>query len=246
MKTNTSSTNIPTEGTSSVTERIFNLFTLVHDGVVFAIGAQVHDVAGSEEEKMAFLQRMVPRDALTCERFSFPHSPGMVPLPGTDLTGVPEDIFVRQFTLTGRALDLFEPALTLHNASEAPLFCLTTVRNGRPVNDDGPIYEGGSEEADRAWRHQWLADRVARTASRKLRDLYRKEGKFAVCMVAEPTVEDPLNHKMLKAPENRMRSSVPEEAKALELLSTCDPENEVVVFFSQGGDAHLIKLRPEI
>lgn len=215
---------------------------MVHDEVVFALGAKVHEVAGTEEEKLAFLQRMVPRDALSCQIFSFPHSPGMVALPGTDLTGIPADFFEREYTQTGRVIDLFEPVLSLLNASEAPLFCLTTVKNGRPVNDDGPIYEGGREETDRAYRRQVLLDKVARTAAGLLRETYRSQGKFALCLVADPTVADPMNHKLVAVSEEQMTGRTPAEVRALELLSSHDPENEAVVFFAESDDACCIKL----
>ncbi len=227
-----------------MTERIFNLFTMVHDEVVFALGAKVHEVAGAEEEKLAFLQRMVPRDALTCKLFGFPHSAGMVALPGTDITGLPADLFAHAYTQTGRVIDLFEPVLSLLDASEAPLFCLTTVRNGRPVNDDGPIYEGGSDQADRTFRQRLLLDKLASSSAQILRETYRNQGKFALCLVAAPTVADPLNHKLVVVPEQQITGLTPGEVSTMELLSSYDPENEAVVFFSEGGDVHLLKLRP--
>lgn len=242
MKIDTSIFVITTETHPPVTERIFNLFTMVHDEVVFALGAKVHEAAGTEEEKLAFLQRMVPRDALSCQIFSFPHSPGMVALPGTDLTGLPADLFERAYTQTGQVIDLFEPVLSLLNASETPLFCLTTVRNGRPINDDGPIYEGGSEEADRAYRHQVLLDKLARTSADLLRKTYLTQGKFALCLVADPTVGDPMNHKLVAVSEEQMTGRTPAEIRALELLSSYDPENEAVVFFAESNDACCIKM----
>lgn len=245
MKINTPICVIATETHPPVTERIFNLFTMVHDEVVFALGAKAHEVVGTEGEKLAFLQRMVPRDALTCKTFGFPHSPGMVALPGTDLTGIPADFFEREYTQTGRVIDLFEPVLSLLNASEAPLFCLTTVRNGRTVNDDGPIYEGGSEETDRAYRRQVLLDKVARTSADLLRETCRTRGKFALCLVADPKVEDPMNHKMLVILERQMTGLTPAEVRTLELLSSYDPENEAVVFFDESDDVYCIKLMPD-
>jgi hypothetical protein len=206
----------------------------------------VHERAGTEEEKLAFLQRMVPRDALSREIFSFPHSPGMVALPGTDLTGLPADLFARAYTQTGRVIDLFEPVLSLLNASQAPLFCLTTVKNGRPVNDDGPIYEGGSEETDRAYRRQVLLDKLARTAACLLRETYRTQGKFALCLVADPTVADPMNHKLVAVSEEQMTGLTPTEVKIMGLLSSYDPENEAVVFFSEDGDARVVDLKPKV
>lgn len=245
MKTTAPICVITTEAHPPVTERIFNLFTMVHDEVVFALGAKVHEVAGTEEEKLAFLQRMVPRDALSCEIFSFPHSPGMVALPGTDLTGLPADFFARAYTQTGRVIELFEPVLSLLNASEAPLFCLTTVKNGRPVNDDGPIYEGDSEETDRAYRRQVLLDKVARTSAGLLRETYRTQGKFSLCLMPDPKLSDPMNHKLVVIPEQQITGLTPAEAKALEWLSAYDPENEAVVFFAEGDDVHCIKLMPQ-
>ena len=90
-----------------VQEPLFNLFVYVHGEHVVALGANVHEVDEDEATCLAFLQQMVPRDALMAPRYTFPPSEVTETLPcGT--VGLPVGHY-EILKMQGQVLDLFEP-----------------------------------------------------------------------------------------------------------------------------------------
>ena len=105
-------------------EKIFNLFYFVRTGAIVELGAVVHEHAGTDSQKNAFLQTAVIRD--------FPHSK-RYPLPKV-FSGLTTDGF---FALTrlGRHLEVFVQVFDEFDAPARPLCCVTPIVDDQPMID---------------------------------------------------------------------------------------------------------------
>ncbi|WP_083528720.1 hypothetical protein [Hyphomicrobium sp. CS1BSMeth3] len=100
-------------------ERIFNIFVYFDRGTATQYGVRHHRIAGSDQEKTAYLLSRIEQDHPIARRFHFTRS------------FTPEEWLAvfRQ----GQSLGYFEEAFDLFRASAAPIFCITSVVDGRPI-----------------------------------------------------------------------------------------------------------------
>jgi hypothetical protein len=210
-------------------EPIFNLFVFIHNDHVVALGAGVHEIEADDETCLAFLLSMVPQDALTSSRYTFPPSEAMETLPCGTL-GLPVHHY--EFTrASGHVLSLFEPILKRYNAPETPLFCLTTVQNGTPMNELGPIYEGGSKESDRKLRHKITLSKLLEQKSVMLLSTARQNGRGVFVLLPDPHVLAPENRQLKYLKEKDCVRSSSTWDKLATFVSAYDPETEGVFLF---------------
>ena len=122
------------------TERIFNIFVFFNGGSATEYGVFYHRVSGSDEEKKAYLLSTVEQDHPNARRFNFHRS-------------FTPDEWYAVFRLVN-PLDYFEEAFTQFRAGRAPVFCLTSVIDGKPTVDIqiGPeLYRGDPVTALGRW-----------------------------------------------------------------------------------------------
>ena len=214
----------------------------VHGQHVVALGVNVHEVEGDEATCLAFLQSMVPRDALTAPRYTFPPSDATEMLPcGT--VGLP----VRHFEamkMSGQVLDLFEPIFQHYNAPEAPLMCVTTVRDGVPVNDVGPIYEGGTPQSDQKFRHKVFLSRLLKNMVGLVHSTVQQEGRGVFLLLPDPKTLDPENRKLIYLKQEDCTEPGPDWDEIRHFLSEYDPQAQAIFIFKDttGERAYRLKL----
>lgn len=211
------------------TQTGFNLFAFLHGEDVYALGAKRHDEDLTEAEMLAFLQMAVPHDAIAAYRQGFKVasyttelSDGTVALPG-HLFG--------KLQRTGQVLGLFEGIFQRFNAPEDPLVCLTIVRDGVPVNDDGPIYHGGSEESDTRFRHLYFAEQHAATLAHLAQTQYGNHGRGAVVAMANPKPCDPEYRDVTFLPIASCHLTEPVWNDVRRLVELYDPVTQMVMVF---------------
>lgn len=111
-------------------EKIFNLFFYYNtpDLIISEVGCVVHEMEGTDDEKLTFLRDNAAKDLLNAIRFPVPDSftieIGGVVIKGIDL--------VKFNALASRGYEslLFEPIFKHYNASSSPLILETPVENG--------------------------------------------------------------------------------------------------------------------
>lgn len=108
-------------------ERVFNLFYFVRNGLIEELGGATHEIEGTDEEKANFLRSAVSGDHKTCRRF---------PLPNHEKLTIDS---LNALSRVGTVLQLFEGFFTDIGACENPLYCLTGIADGKPM-DDRTIY----------------------------------------------------------------------------------------------------------
>jgi hypothetical protein len=114
-----------------VKEKIFNLFLFVEEEIIVGLGARCHQGEGSDQEKVAFLQRQVKHDLTGAERFPIPERYHLVFPDGRTHTGIQYQSY-QQLARLQRHLDLFEEVFAHFGASDNPLICITPVVDGKP------------------------------------------------------------------------------------------------------------------
>lgn len=116
-------------------ERLFNLFVFVDDGIIRELGAATHDRAGTDQEKLKFLQAQVSTDFSATRRFPVPSRYILVKPGAADDAGLQYRAF-QALTQSGRHLEVFEEVFAALEGPDNPLFCITPVVNGEPKADD--------------------------------------------------------------------------------------------------------------
>lgn len=142
------------------TERIFNLFPFVENGVIATYGAKYHKMSGAEHHKLAHLQSLVDDDVLKSHRFPVPKSFVLLnSATGTRLDGAISVDSFHELAACGRRLTIFREAFTVMNAPRDPLFCITHVVGGA-VTVDGVMALNApnpgsdpSNPASKEWSH---------------------------------------------------------------------------------------------
>ncbi|MBK6433825.1 hypothetical protein [Candidatus Amarolinea dominans] len=107
-----------------MTERIFNLFYFTQNDVIHELGVVVHELKGTDSEKMAFLQNSITKDFLGSRRFLIPRK----------YAGLTVDAFFALCRL-GKHLEVYEEIFFELNAPFDPLCCVTPIVDGRPKID---------------------------------------------------------------------------------------------------------------
>jgi len=120
------------EGDSSATiEPIFNLFLYVNDGLINEVGIVRHELAGSVEAKIAFLQSQFISDLKRAKIYDVPRGYFTVTSKGEWKAGLTYEIFMSSVE-GGNHLSVFRNALIALKASENPVCTITPVVDGVP------------------------------------------------------------------------------------------------------------------
>jgi len=110
-------------------ETIFNIFTICNDGVIEHIGFKTHELEGTDEEKIEFLQKNVQADSSDLKYIKIPESFKLTK-GKTEITG---GITVESYNTlnhNGTLSVLFEPIFQMYDVSQTPLFVVTFVVDG--------------------------------------------------------------------------------------------------------------------
>lgn len=114
------------------TERCFNLFVFVEDGIIYELGAYFHNIAGIGILKMAALQERMYEDLKRATRHSVPSRYVFVdPVNGTRSVGALSYETFRSLSAEGVHLELFEEVLAALGAGDRPMLCITPVEGGK-------------------------------------------------------------------------------------------------------------------
>ena len=110
-------------------EKIFNCFLYTDGKKISQLGVAVHEMDGSDEEKMEFLRRSVASDCLIADIANV--RPRMI--------GISDGIFnyatYMALVRAGRSMEVFEEFFARHDAPESPLCCITSIVNGEAQID---------------------------------------------------------------------------------------------------------------
>lgn len=117
-------------------ERIFNLFIYTNGDVIELLGVAVHEMDGSDEEKIAYLRSAVDYDYKVAERAVVKFCSY-----GTSNGEFKYSSYLAM-ARAGRSLEVFEEMFSIYGASEAPLCCITSIVNGKTEVDIVPIGSG--------------------------------------------------------------------------------------------------------
>jgi hypothetical protein len=99
-------------------EQIYNLFVFLEENAIKSLGICVHEMDGSDDEKVAFLQASVNVDFASARRYT----------PDKPLSAKEYEARMR----LGRHLEIFEDIFREHSASNRPLCVVTTIEGGTP------------------------------------------------------------------------------------------------------------------
>ena len=99
-------------------EEIYNLFIFMEGDAIKNLGVTVHELDGTDDQKVAFLQSHVDKDYLSAKCYA----------PMTSLT---TDEYEARLRL-GRHLEIFEDIFNEHNAPSRPLCVVTAIQDGIP------------------------------------------------------------------------------------------------------------------
>ncbi len=111
-------------------EKTFNLFLFVDGDVIGQLGACRHDLEGSDQQKLSFLQARVEADLAAATRFSLPDNYKLVLPDGTTTSGLRYQSYL-QLSQMGKHIELFEEIFVHFEAPDNPLMCITPVVDGK-------------------------------------------------------------------------------------------------------------------
>jgi len=137
-------------------------------------------------------------------------------------------------------MELVGPVFHQPNAPEAPIMSVTTVQDGEPINDDDPIYEGGTAESDRRFRHKVFRSSIFSERTELLRNAVRDQGRRVFGSVPDPQTLDHENRKIVCLKDDDLAQQGPVSDNIRKFLYVYDPETLIVFFFKrpdgEGGD----------
>jgi hypothetical protein len=110
-------------------ETIFNIFTICNDGVIEHIGFKTHELEGTDEEKIEFLQKNVQKDSSNLKYVKIPESFKFTQ-GDTEIIGAITIESYNTLNHNGTLSILFEPIFQIYNVSQTPLFVVTFVVDG--------------------------------------------------------------------------------------------------------------------
>ena len=114
-------------------EKLFNLFLFVMGDIIHEIGAVCHEQAGSDAQKLAFLQSQVATDFPAAKRYPVPDRYILAGDRGAAVPGGLRYQSYLQLTAMGRQTEFFEEVFQDLGAPENPLMCVTPIVNGQPM-----------------------------------------------------------------------------------------------------------------
>ena len=209
----------------------FNLFAFLNGENVYAIGGVKHEIYADDETARRLLPKTVPIDALSAIREKVLAGEEMVSLEdGTP--AIPGEIF-RVLHHAGKAHLLFESLLQTLGAPEEPLFCLTLVRDGVPINDDGPIYEGGTLESDRELRREYFINRNLLSLGELNLEMFARKGPGAILITASPKPADFEHRDIVYVSETDCNRPAPVWAAVRRNLAEYNPATQMVLVLDE-------------
>ena len=119
---------------SQVKERVFNLFVFIEDDIIRRIGAVMHEMDGSDEDKLAFLQFQFATDLPEAKRYPVP-SRYILINDGERYPGAISYDGFMELASIGRQTEFFEEVFKELKAPPRPLMCVTPVVDGKPKID---------------------------------------------------------------------------------------------------------------
>jgi hypothetical protein len=131
-------------------ERVFNLFLFCTDDIIRQLGAICHEISGSDEEKLAFLQSRVSTDFPTAKRYPVPDRYVLV-LPGSPgRPGLLRYQTFRELASVGKQIELFEEIFEDQGAPRNPMMCVTPIVDGQPRIESFERWSSGDADRTRA------------------------------------------------------------------------------------------------
>ena len=114
-------------------EKLFNLFLFVMGDIIHEIGAVCHERAGTDAQKLAFLQSQVATDFPVAKRYPVPDRYILAGDRGVAAPGGLRYQSYLKLTAMGRQTEFFEEVFQHLGAPENPLMCVTPIVNGQPM-----------------------------------------------------------------------------------------------------------------
>ena len=116
-------------------ERIFNLFLEVKEQTIYELGAVCHNAGGSDQTKLAFLQRNVLADLPRAKRYPIPERYRIVDREtGHHASSMSYESYLTLSEL-GKHLEVFEEIFADLKGPANPLMCITPIIDGKPQID---------------------------------------------------------------------------------------------------------------
>lgn len=111
------------------TEEIYNLFVFFERHAIKALGVAVHDLDGTDDQKIEFLRSRVDQDHASAKRYA--------PMGSLSTEGYEARLRL------GLSLEIFEEIFRERNAPSRPLCVVTAIQDGKPKTsasiEHGPI-----------------------------------------------------------------------------------------------------------
>ena len=123
------------EKRGSEKEKVFNLFLFVVHGLICEIGAVCHLHAGTDANKIAFLQAQAMADYSNAKRYTVPDR-YIVVTDGIEISNRLTYAGYLRLSQAGRHTEVFDEAFQDFGASSSPLICITPVVDGSPRVDE--------------------------------------------------------------------------------------------------------------
>lgn len=115
-------------------EQIFNIFLIIEDKFITEIGVAIHEIEGTDEQKVEYLNEHIESDVKICTRFKLPEI-FKTKDNGKEFTALSYERY-REMVHSGTDGILFEQIYTYYKATDTPLRCVTTVVDGKITIDD--------------------------------------------------------------------------------------------------------------
>ena len=132
-------------------EKIFNLFVFVTDDIIHELGVTVHEMSGTDAEKVSFLQSQVDADFEKAARFPIPDRYTLKDqISGESITALKYEK-LRVLMRMNLHTQIFEEIFKALSATADPLCCMTPIANGRSQIDrieEFQVIENKEEEEE--------------------------------------------------------------------------------------------------
>jgi len=116
-------------------ERIFNLFLEIKDHMIYELGAACHELDGSDEVKLSFLQRQVQSDSQNAKRYPIPERYQIIDQATKHRTSALNYDTYILLSEAGKHLEVFEDIFEDLHAPADPLVVITPIVDGSPRVD---------------------------------------------------------------------------------------------------------------
>lgn len=152
---------------SNSKEVIFNFFLLLKNDIITKIGYKIHEVSGSDDDKILFLKSQLEKDKSELIYIPIPDSFRIKHSDSTEKNGISLNQY-NNLVLNNTVAILFEQAFSSFNVSQTPLFISTVLKNGKitvsesvdgKIDFDAPFVSGITEEVPQHYLKQYTSER---------------------------------------------------------------------------------------